>query len=36
VPTKLALAGSAIGFGVLFMFILLLAAVALLIKTLFF
>ena len=36
VPAKLALGGAAIGFGVLFMFVVLLAAVALLIKTLFF
>jgi hypothetical protein len=36
VPTKLALGGAAIGFGVLFMFVVLLVAVVLLIKTVFF
>lgn len=36
VPTKLALAGSAIGFGVIFMMLVVLVAIALLIKTLFF
>ncbi|HUZ15767.1 MAG TPA: adenylate/guanylate cyclase domain-containing protein [Gaiellaceae bacterium] len=36
VPTKLALAGSAIGFGVIFMMLVVLVAIAFLIKTLFF
>ena len=36
IPTKLALGGAAIGFGVLFMILVVLVAIALLIKTLFF
>lgn len=36
IPAKLALTGTAVGFGVLLMFVVMLAAIALLIKTLFF